>query len=104
LEDQATLDPSALDAPGKQPTALAVSAERTRRRIMYNLDEVQAAILNHTALKLAKTDSPEHFQTLLQRSQQIGGMLELARRLNDHRLVRFLEAHKDALTRLIEAE
>jgi hypothetical protein len=29
-------------------------------------------------------------------------MLELARRLGDHRLVYFLEAHKDALHRLIE--
>jgi hypothetical protein len=62
----------------------------------------QAAILNHTALKLAKIDSAEYVQTLLQQSQQIGGMLELARRLNDHRLVRFVEAHKDALTRMIE--
>lgn len=71
---------------------------------MYNREEIQAAIENHTALKLASASSSERFQVMLSRQQQLGGMLELARRLNDHRLVRFLEAHKDALTRMIEAE
>ena len=71
---------------------------------MYHREEVQTAILNNTALKLAGLDGAQRYQTLQQRSQQLGGMLELARKLNDHRLVRFLEAHKDALTRLIELE
>lgn len=36
------------------------------------------------------------------RHANLGGMVELARRLNDHRLVRALEAHKDALSRKLE--
>jgi len=40
---------------------------------------------------------------LKQRRAALGGMLELARRLNAHRLVRALEVHADALTRQIEA-
>lgn len=71
---------------------------------MYNREEVQAAILNNTALRLSGAKDTERFQAMLNRQQQLGGMLELARRLNDYRLVRFLEAHKDALTRLIAAE
>ena len=59
---------------------------------MYDREEIQTAILNHTALKLAGVEDAERFQVMLNRQQQLGGMLELARRLNDHRLVRFLEA------------
>jgi hypothetical protein len=70
---------------------------------MYDREEIQTAISNHTALKLAAAKDEERYQAMLNRRQQLGGMLELARRLNDHRLVRFLEAHKDDLTRLIEA-
>ena len=70
---------------------------------MYDREEIQTAILNHTALKLAAAKDEERYQAMLNRQQQLGGMLELARRLNDHRLVRFLEAQKDALTRMIEA-
>jgi hypothetical protein len=45
--------------------------------------------------------APWH-ESLERRRNQIGGMLELARRLDDYRLIRFLESHKDALSRLIE--
>jgi hypothetical protein len=45
----------------------------------------------------------ERYATLERRRRELGGMLELARRLDDHRLVRLLERHKDELTRLIEA-
>ena len=71
---------------------------------MYTREEVQAAILNNTALRLSRVEDTERFQAMLNRQQQLGGMLELARRLNDYRLVRFLEAHKDDLTRMIAAE
>ena len=43
------------------------------------------------------------YETLKARRADIGGMLELARRLNDHRLVRVLEAHADELRRQLEA-
>ena len=43
------------------------------------------------------------YETLKARRADIGGMLELARRLKDHRLVRVLEAHADELRRQIEA-
>jgi len=96
-----TLDPAALDAPGKQPTALAVSAERTRRRIMYSLDEVQTAILNHTALKLAGLKGTDYQRALEYRRSEVTGMLELARRINHPLLLRFLMSHHDALMRLM---
>jgi hypothetical protein len=63
---------------------------------------VLEAIVNKSVLLLAS--QPEAtYETLKARQANLGGMLELARRLNDHRLVRALEAHKDALTRKLEA-
>ena len=44
------------------------------------------------------------YEALQRRRVEIGGMIELARRLDEWRLVRLLEQHKDALTRLIEAD
>jgi hypothetical protein len=66
------------------------------------LEEVCAAITNNSARLLA-SDPDAPCNTLERRCCEIGGMLELARRLDDHRLARVLEAHKDALRRLIEA-
>ena len=68
------------------------------------LDEVCDAIANTTQVWLARHRSDQRYEALQSRRAQIGGMLELARRLSDHRLARFLEAHKDALSRLIEAD
>jgi len=59
---------------------------------------VLEAIVNKSVLLLA-TQPETQYETLKQRHAALGGMLELARRLNDHRLVRAL----DALTRQLEA-
>jgi hypothetical protein len=64
--------------------------------------EVMQAIQSKST-RLAATDSEDLYNTLEQRRYAIGGMLELARVLNAGRLVRALEAHKDALSRQIEA-
>ena len=64
--------------------------------------EILAAITNKSALLLA-CDPNGIYATLKQRRGALGGMLELARRLNAPRLVRALEVHADALTRQIEA-
>jgi hypothetical protein len=64
--------------------------------------EILAAITNKSALLLA-SDPDAIYATLKQRRCALGGMLELARRLNAPRLVRALEVHADALTRQIEA-
>ena len=65
------------------------------------LDEVIEAITNKSTLLTAGHETERHI-VLERRWREIGGMLELARRLGDHRLVLALEAHKDALRRLIE--
>jgi hypothetical protein len=64
--------------------------------------EILEAIKNKSALLLA-SDPDAIYATLKQRRAALGGMLELARRLNAPRLVRALEVHADALTRQIEA-
>jgi hypothetical protein len=64
--------------------------------------EVLEAITNKSALLLA-SHPDALYATLKQRRYALGGMLELARRLNAPRLVRALEVHADALTRQIEA-
>jgi glycerol-3-phosphate O-acyltransferase len=64
--------------------------------------EILDAIANTSARLLAR-DPDAINATLKQRRTAVGGMLELARRLNAHRLVRALEAHADALTRQIQA-
>ena len=68
------------------------------------LEAICEAIANKTVLLTAAQPDTPRYQALESRRAQIGGMLELARRLEDHRLVRFLETHKDALSRLIEAD
>lgn len=64
--------------------------------------ELLEAITNKSVLLLA-SDPDAIYATLKQRRAALGGMLELARRLNAPRLVRALEVHADALTRQIEA-
>jgi len=64
--------------------------------------EILGAITHKSALLLAR-DPDAIYATLKQRRCALGGMLELARRLNAPRLVRALEVHADALTRQIEA-
>ncbi len=71
---------------------------------MHCLDDIREAITNKSALWLASRPGAARHAALERRCCEIGGMLELARRLEDHRLVRFLEAHKDALRRLLEAD
>jgi hypothetical protein len=63
---------------------------------------VLEAIVNKSVLLLA-SEPEAHYETLKARHANLGGMLELARRLNAHDLVRALEAHKDVLTRKLEA-
>jgi len=65
------------------------------------LEAVCAAITNNSTRLLARC-ADEPYAALERRWHQIGGMLELARRLDEHRLVRALEAHKDDLRRLID--
>lgn len=68
-----------------------------------SLEAVCAAIASLTHTITVREDERRH-AALERRRVQIGGMIELARRLDDWRLRRFLEQHKDALTRLIEAD
>jgi len=66
------------------------------------LAAVLEAIVNKSVLLLA--GEPEaHYETLKARHANLGGMLELARRLNAPDLVRALGVHKDVLTRKLEA-
>jgi hypothetical protein len=65
------------------------------------LAEILEAITNKSVLLVAS--HPEAtYETLKARRCAVGGMLELARRLSAHRLVRALEVHKDALSRQLE--
>jgi hypothetical protein len=64
--------------------------------------ELMDAITATTARRIAGAPDAPH-AALERRWREIGGMLELARRLEAHRLVRALEAHKDTLRRQIEA-
>jgi hypothetical protein len=73
--------------------------ERHGRR--YRLEDVIEAITSKSTGLLA-SGADEPYAALDRRWREIGGMLELARRLNDHRLVRALEAHKDALRHLLD--
>lgn len=67
------------------------------------LDTVCAAIAGRTH-RITAHDSEHRHDALERRRVEFGGMLELARRLDDWRLARFIEDHKDALTRLIDAD
>lgn len=76
---------------------------------MYLLDPARLealcqAIASKSARWVARHPEAEHYSALKRRWCDIGAMLELARRLEDHRLVRFLEAHKDALHRLLDED
>jgi hypothetical protein len=64
--------------------------------------DVMQAIEGRSA-RLAATYADDLRSTLEQRRSALGGMLELARALDAWRLVRALEAHKDDLSRQIEA-
>ncbi len=64
--------------------------------------EVMQAIQSKTA-RLVATYSENRHSILEQRRCELGAMLELARALDAWRLVRALEAHKDDLSRQIEA-
>lgn len=73
--------------------------------ILANVEEVIAAIEDHTALKLAGIRFPERLRVLENRREQIGGMIELSRRLKVQReLLRFLESHSLALRREIDGD
>jgi hypothetical protein len=67
------------------------------------LDALCVAIASQSARSVSGCDTG-HYAALERRACQIGGMLEFARRLEDHRLVSFLETHKDALRRRMESE
>jgi hypothetical protein len=64
--------------------------------------DVMQAIQSRTA-RLAASYPEDLHSTLVQRRCALGGMLELARALDAWRLVHALEAHKDDLSRQIEA-
>jgi hypothetical protein len=64
--------------------------------------ELMDAITATTARRIVGAPDAPH-TALERRWREIGGMLELARRLDAWRLVRALEAHKDALRRQMEA-
>ena len=64
--------------------------------------ELLEAITNKSVL-LTTSHPDALYATLKQRRCALGGMIELARRLDTPRLVRALEVHADALTRQIEA-
>jgi hypothetical protein len=64
-------------------------------------DVMQA--IQSKSTRLAATYSEDLHGILEQRRCELGGMLELARTLDAWRLVRALEAHKDDLSRQIEA-
>ena len=59
--------------------------------------------ITHTSARLLARDPDAIYATLKQRRAAVGGMLELARQLNALRLVHALEAHKNDLSRQIEA-
>lgn len=64
--------------------------------------ELMGAITATTVRRI--TGEPDAPYTALERRwREIGGMLELARRLETYRLVRALETHKDALRHQMEA-
>ena len=64
--------------------------------------DVMQAIQSRSA-RLAATYAEDLRSTLEQRRSALGGMRELARALDAWRLVHALEAHKDDLSRQIEA-
>jgi hypothetical protein len=66
------------------------------------LDAVCTAIASKSERWVASHSEAERYSALERRWCDIGAMLELARRLEDHRLVRFLEAHKNALHHLLD--
>ena len=63
--------------------------------------EIMDAITTRSSRIAGAPDAP--YTALERRWREIGGMLELARRLETHRLVRALEAHRDALRRRMDA-
>lgn len=80
--------------------------EDTEIRIQLILtDAAVAGLLESIAsrsVQLMASEPEAKYETLKARHANLGGMLELARRLNHPRLVRALESHKDLLTRKLE--
>ena len=70
---------------------------------LFDTEDFQMAVLNHTALQLAGLTGDARAQVLERRTQQLIGMLELARRLGDDDLVHALASHRDALLHMIAA-
>jgi len=65
--------------------------------------DLQQAILNHTVLHLAGLAGAERREAAGARSQQLAGMIELARRLAvPESLHAFLEQHRDHLRRELD--
>lgn len=63
-----------------------------------SLDDILTAITEHTVLQLAGIQVPERLRLLEHRFQQLGGMIELARRLRlETRFIRALEGHRQML-------
>ena len=71
--------------------------------ILLDPTDFQLSVLNHTALQLAGLKGDERAHVLRQRTQQLIGMLELARCLGDEALVHALASHRDALLHMIES-
>lgn len=64
-------------------------------------EDFQMSVLNGSALQLSGLKGDARAHVLRQRTQQLSGMLELARRLGDEDLVHALEVHRDALINMI---
>lgn len=89
---------------GNWQTALALSAViRQEDNVNIDLDQIRIAITEHTVLQLAGLQFPERLRVLEHRFQQLGGMIELARRLRlETRFIRALEGHRQVLIEEIE--
>jgi hypothetical protein len=68
------------------------------------LEAICSGVEERTSAWLARHSSEQRYSALERRWRDIGAMLELARRIEDHRLVRFLEQHKTALWCLLDED
>jgi hypothetical protein len=78
-------------------TTFPIRITLTEAAVAQVIDAISA---RSARLLAGQPDDP--YSALERRWREIGGMIELARRLETHRLVRALEAHKDALRRQME--
>lgn len=67
------------------------------------IEAICASIEQRTNAHLAEDERSPCYERLVHRREQLGGMLELARRLKVPHLIRFLESHKTALRRRMES-